>query len=101
MEIRTSITDGTAHIRLKGRFEFPTHREFRTAVKDALADPMVRVISVDMHGVEYMDSSALGMLLLSKENAQMSGKSIVLKNVVGQIRKTIEVANFQRLFDIS
>lgn len=100
MEIQTMITEDTAHIRLRGRFEFPTHREFRGAVKDALANPSVRTIAVDLHAVDYMDSSALGMLLLSRENAQMSGKSIVLKNVVGPIRQTIEIANFQRMFDI-
>lgn len=101
MEIQTSISEDTARIRLKGRFEFPTHREFRAAVKQALANPGVQTIEVDLHAVEYMDSSALGMLLLSRENAQMAGKSIVLKHVVGSIRQTIEVANFQRLFDIS
>lgn len=51
-------------IHLDGRFVFHDHRDFRQAYEQALARKETRIIHLDMGRVEYLDSSALGMLLL-------------------------------------
>ena len=67
MDIQTTTYDGKATLRLKGRFQFDSHREFRSAYEPYIADPAMRVVVVDFSGVDYLDSSALGMLLLLRE----------------------------------
>jgi len=99
MFISTQIVGAVATITLRGNFGFSEHREFRKAVKDQLASPCT-ALEIDFGGVEYLDSSALGSLLLSREEANVAGKSITLVNCRGTVKQVIDIANFQRLFTV-
>jgi len=90
----------TAVIRLSGRFDFSRHREFRTCYEAALNEPMLRRIDVDLQGVEYLDSSALGMLLLLKERADARALPVTLLNCTGVVREILDVANFGTMFTL-
>ena len=88
----------TAVIRLSGRFDFSGHREFRHCYEAALQEPSVRRIDVDLNAVEYLDSSALGMLLLLKEQAEARSLPVSLLNCGGTVREILDVANFDVMF---
>lgn len=88
----------TAVIRLTGRFDFSGHREFRHCYEAALQEPSVRRIDVDLRNVEYLDSSALGMLLLLKEQADARALPVSLLNCGGNVKDILEVANFGVMF---
>jgi len=88
----------TAVIRLTGRFDFSGHREFRHCYEAALEQPSVRRIDVDLHAVEYLDSSALGMLLLLKEQAEARELPVALLNCGGTVKEILDVANFDVMF---
>lgn len=90
----------TAVIRLSGRFDFSGHREFRHCYEAALQEPSVRRIDVDLHAVEYLDSSALGMLLLLKEQAEARSLPVSLLNCGGTVREILDVANFDVMFSM-
>jgi anti-anti-sigma factor len=100
MQLGTTVLNQTATLRLQGRFDFAAHRDFRTAFKAALERNDVREIILDFGSVDYIDSSALGMLLLSLENAKAVGKTIALARVAGTVKQVLDIANFQRLFTI-
>ncbi|MDO8931335.1 MAG: STAS domain-containing protein [Rhodocyclaceae bacterium] len=96
------VTNGScAVIRLSGRFDFNAHREFREAVDQALADPALNEVQVDLAAVDYLDSSALGMLLMLRDKARSAGRSVSLANCRGAVKQVIEIANFSKLFPIS
>ena len=88
----------TAVIRLTGRFDFSGHREFRHCYQAALDQPSIRKIDVDLHAVEYLDSSALGMLLLLKEQADARALPVSLLNCTGTVKEILDVANFGVMF---
>lgn len=90
----------TAVIRLTGRFDFSGHREFRHCYEAALQEPAVRRIDVDLKNVEYLDSSALGMLLLLKEQADARALPVALLNCGGTVKDILEVANFGVMFSM-
>jgi anti-anti-sigma factor len=100
MDVTTSMHDGTAIIRLRGRFDFSGHRVFRDAFKIALTNESVRDIKVDLGAVEYVDSSALGTLLLSRQDASAAGKVIVLAGASGAVKQVLDIANFHKLFTV-
>ena len=100
MNLSSTVRDGISTIRLQGRFDFDVHRAFREAFKAALAANDVREVEIDLSGVTYMDSSALGMLLLSRENASALGKAVALARPTDAVRSILDVANFQKLFAI-
>jgi len=87
-------------ITLSGRFDFNRHREFRSACDPLLEDAQVQVLQVDLGQVDYMDSSALGMLLMLRDKAGAAKKQVVLLNVRGNVKQVLEIANFGKLFSI-
>jgi anti-anti-sigma factor len=60
----------------------------------------VSQIQVDLGGVDYLDSSALGMLLMLRDKAKGAGKEVSLANARGSVKQVIEIANFGKLFTI-
>lgn len=87
-------------ISIKGRFNFEMHSQFRTAYQTDSSGGKKKRFSIDLAGAEYIDSSALGMLLLLREEAGGNEADIVIVNARPEIRKILETANFQRLFKI-
>jgi anti-anti-sigma factor len=99
--VSNRIQDNHATLSLAGRFDFSIHRDFRKNYEDILSTPGVRELDVDLAQVNYIDSSALGMLLLLREKAGSQNIQIKLANAQGAVRQVLEVANFARLFDIA
>jgi len=82
---------------IKGRFDFNDHTEFREAYRKC--DPKA-AYTLDMSEAEYMDSSALGMLLLLREHAGGDNAKIKVIGCKPETKKILAIANFQKLFDI-
>lgn len=100
MQANVSKEDGNAVIKLAGRFDFNTHREFRAAYEPLVADAAVRSVVVDFSGVDYLDSSALGMLLMLRDKMGGASKEVGLSGVRGNVKQVLDIANFSKLFQI-
>lgn len=100
MDIKVTNGNGLVAIHLDGRFDFGARRAFAAARDRALANDG-RHIQVKLTGVEYVDSAALGMLLILREKAHSSGKSVSLADCGDTVRELIRVANFDRLFSVA
>ena len=85
-------------IKINGRFDFSMHNEFRNSYKDQEMKNGVYV--VDLKDAEYLDSSALGMLLLLKEYSDSNSSKIKIINVNHEIREILDIASFDKLFVI-
>lgn len=101
MSIKSRIQGNTAQISISGRFDFELHREFREAYTHLIGDQNVREILIELSLVDYLDSSALGMLMLLNERANGSNKSLTLLSPSGVASHVLEVANFHHLLTIS
>ena len=100
MQVSVIKTDQGATIRLEGRFDFGTHRDFRAAVDKALLETAGNQLVVDLGAVDYVDSSALGMLLMLRDKANTVHKTASLVNARGNVRQVLDIANFGKLFSI-
>lgn len=100
MSITTMRTnDGnTLTIRIEGRFDFSSHQAFREAYEgnDAPVDDYL----LDMKGTTYLDSSALGMLLLLRDHAGGDRAHVTLANCNNDVRRILTISNFGQLFRI-
>ena len=96
MEATFTLADNKARIVLTGDFTFEGHRAFKEASQQALNNPGVAEVEIDFDGVDYMDSAALGMLLLLRE--RFGARTIRLTHTRGTVRAVLDVANFSRLF---
>lgn len=99
MQTSVSSKDGKVVIALQGRFDFNAHREFREAVDQAVKES-AGTIQVDLASVDYLDSSALGMLLMLRDKAKGAGKEVALANARGSVKQVIDIANFGKLFTL-
>jgi anti-anti-sigma factor len=84
-------------ISIKGRFDFAKHQEFREAYESRDLESVV----VDLKEATYLDSSALGMLLLLRDHAGGDNSDIRVVNSSTDVRKILAISNFDKLFDIS
>ena len=100
MGIATRISDDkkTVTIGVDGRFDFSLHNEFRKAYKDQSLSGGQFVI--DLKGTDYLDSSALGMLLLLKEHAENNSSKVNIININKDIREILNIASFDKLFNL-
>lgn len=100
MALEIRVLNDVARISMSGRFDFQIHREFKDAYTPLFDNPAVKQIEIEMSKLDYLDSSALGMLMLLNERAKAANRSIVLANPSGVVEQVLEVANFSRLFNI-
>ncbi len=102
-KLRISVTaiGNTATIFLAGYFSFAAHRDFKAAYKEQLDDSNIGEIVVNLADVKYLDSSALGMLLVLREHAQAANKPLRLSSQSSIVARTFDIANFDKLFNIN
>jgi HptB-dependent secretion and biofilm anti anti-sigma factor len=93
-------SDDITTLHLNGRFDFSAHRDFKNAHDGILKTQGLKEVVVDLTQVEYMDSSALGMLLLLREKANISNIGVLLRSGEGFVQQILDVANFQNIFTI-
>ena len=84
-------------IAVSGNFAFDTHVEFRDAYVGVDAGSHFKV---DLRNSTYMDSAALGMLLLLRDYAADGRGKVTILCCDSQPKKVLEVVSFDTLFDI-
>ncbi len=95
VETKLDLESKTLEISIFGRFDFGVHQDFRKATEQASSG--VNAIIVNMENVNYVDSSALGMLLVLRDKAG-ENNAVRIKNASLEVRKILEIANFDKLF---
>ena len=99
MPVKSELSNGgkTITIKVNGRFDFAVQNEFRDCyynIDNAKSSKFI----IDMSGANYMDSSALGMLLMMREYLGGNSADISITNTSADIKNILTVANFQSLF---
>lgn len=98
--MRLSLKESEAEnleIQIQGEFSFSDNSKFREMLRQIeLKKPSH--ICVDLTGAGFIDSAALGMLLLLKEKADQLPAAVEIKGARGQVLKVLELSRFQDLF---
>ncbi|MFA6061836.1 MAG: STAS domain-containing protein [Gallionella sp.] len=100
MQINSSTAGDKVTIKLAGRFDFNDHRSIKSAYEPALQQAEVKRLEIDLADIEYLDSSALGMLMLMRERVLAAGKTVVLSKPSKTVAQILDIANFSKLFTI-
>lgn len=85
-------------VKVEGRFDFSAHQEFRDAYEGISSD--INSYVVDLGNTSYLDSSALGMLLLLRDHAGGDNANIKIIKCNEDVRKILTISNFEQLFTI-
>lgn len=95
---RLSTDNKQLVISIDERFDFSSHQEFRDAYNNERLKGLTYIL--DLSKTEYMDSSALGMILLLKDHVHLYSGSLIISKPSATVRKILEIAQFQRLMTI-
>lgn len=88
-------------IMLPTRFDFNYHTTFHQQTSALLDDTLWQELVLDFAEVQYLDSSALGMLvLLAKKTKAQPGRSCIIKHAHGTALEILNLANMQKLYAI-
>ncbi len=96
VEKKISEDGSVLTISISGRFDITVYKAFGDAYKDKIGS--VSKWLIDMASTEYVDSSALGMLLMLRERAGGENADISIVNTSDGVKKIFKTANFNKLF---
>ena len=97
MDISKKISGGTLEITLSGPFTFGDHPAFRE-ILDTIEAPETRHTVFHMAGVTFIDSAALGMLLLALDASTKHDKGLTISGATGQVKKMFDMSRFNSMF---
>ncbi|MDO6709442.1 STAS domain-containing protein [Aliiglaciecola sp. 2_MG-2023] len=101
MSLETRPGDGGKEliIYMEEKFDFGKVQEFRDAYLSASND--VETIIVDLSNTEYLDSSALGMLLNMQKAMEDKVTTFKIANSRPQVAKILKISRFDKKFDMT
>jgi len=83
-----------------GRFDYKITREFRDAYNNATMHKGITYY-INLNDTSYIDSSALGILLLLRESAKYNDGRVIIEQPGEQVNNVLKMANFEKLFTIN
>ncbi|MDO8271772.1 MAG: STAS domain-containing protein [Gammaproteobacteria bacterium] len=95
MDIKRDFEDSNRKVTIKvqGRFVFGLHKEFRNAYRDL--DGATKEYEVDLSQAVYLDSAALGMLLLLQEHANTFSAKVSIVGATPDVRRILDIGRIQ------
>jgi len=99
MSIISTLNKSNLTIKITDSFNFQSHREFRTASDNIPSE--ATSVSIDITTIDYIDSSALGMLLILREKFSSDKDDIKIIVSNPYVKKILNIASFQKLFTIT
>ncbi len=100
MTVTRHHRNGQLIIEVTGDFTFAFYEQYTEAL-DEIKNSAVSHVAVDLKGVSFIDSSALGLLLLTREECEEQGKELTLLNPKGKVKEMIDISQFNDLFSIT
>lgn len=86
-------------LRLPSRFDYSFHRQFGEMYTPLVENSVCKELILDFSQVEYLDSSALGMMVLLQKKFSGNNRKIKIKGARGATEEILKMANMQKIFE--
>ena len=86
-------------LQISDRFDFSMHQDFVDSYREHHA--LGASFRLDLSETTYIDSSALGMILLLKEHAQRNMGELIIDRPSRVVSRVLETAQFKYLMTIN
>jgi anti-anti-sigma factor len=97
VEARLTNNDEEMVISVSGHFDFTIANDFRNCYRN---DPPKKMYIIDLAAVEFIDSAAIGMILLLREYTN-NNAAIRVINCKPGIKKVLEISHIDRFVEIA
>jgi len=85
MSVDSKVEFDVLTIKIIGKFDFDTHLNMREATN--LVSEGIKKVVVDLSMTDYLDSSALGMLLVLRDRVANDHESIIIQGAKPEVKK--------------
>lgn len=99
MDYIDSNNDNKYCVKLKGKFSFSDHSDFKVVLENISKNKPASV-ELDFSEVTFVDSAALGLLLVLRDETEKVQAKAVLVKPQGQVKKMFDISRFDELFTI-
>jgi anti-anti-sigma factor len=91
LSVSTHTAHGVATLRLAGEVDLTAVDELTTAIGQAVQDPGVRGVVVDLARLSYLDSAGVAALVHGHRLADQHGRAYRVANATGIIERVLQV----------
>jgi anti-sigma B factor antagonist len=99
LTIDVSTEDTAATVVVRGEIDLATQAEFRAVLCDLVVSGQIH-LTIDLSGVEFIDSTGLGALIGARRRVHAFNGSLCLLAPSEQVMKVFTVTGLNRVFDI-
>ncbi len=95
MKITQEIHNKKATLRLEGNFTYTQRKPFQEVLKTVSTGDVQEVV-IDLSQVAFLDSAALGLLMISHRQLEAERRKLSLAYPQPTVRQIIELANLHK-----
>lgn len=98
--LQISLSGGVLTAKLSGDMDHHGVSEVRETIDENLYRSLPSVLNLDLSGVEFIDSSGLGLILGRYEKARELGTQVVISNPSKRTKKLIAMTGIDKMMTI-
>lgn len=95
MKITQEMNNKKATLKLEGNFTYTQRKPFQEVLKSICTDQVEEVV-IDLSQVTFLDSAALGLLMISHRQLDAEKRKFSLAYPQPTVRQIIELANLHK-----
>lgn len=101
MAIDKDVVGGTLVVRLRGELDHHAVESLRDEIETALEQTHYRGLVLSFQGIDFMDSSGLGLILGRYRTLSSRGSKMVLCEVNANLRKIFELSGIYKVLPVA
>lgn len=101
MSVRLILKEGELIAVLSGEIDHHSAREIRGAIDEAAANVKPKRLLLDFSGVQFMDSSGVGLIMGRCKLMQLWGGQVKIANMSSKIEKVVSLAGLNQICAIA
>ena len=95
MKITQEVHDKKVTLKLEGNFTYTQRKSFQEMLKAVSTDGIAEIM-IDLSQVAFLDSAALGLLMITHRQLQAEKRTLSLAYPQPTVRQIIELANLHK-----
>ena len=99
MQYTISGNDDEALVSLDGKLTFDEHEVARGLLREMVSSPAARIV-YEMSAVPAIDSSGIGLLLMTHDRLSKAGKTFMIRGAKGEAARAITLAKVDALISV-
>ena len=95
MKITKEVNNRKVTLKLEGNFTYTQRKPFQEMLKAVSVEGIEHIV-IDLSQVAFLDSAALGLLMISHRQVQVEKRTLSLAYPQPTVRQIIELANLHK-----